>query len=268
MAPMQEHQQTSQRPAFTVIALWAETARMLQRHAGDLLRVLVLPALLQLGLAWQVMRATGEGRQGLAWLLVAAAGLGIALFATNCHRVVLGDGGPVRSLWGLRLDGRVLWYLAWSVFLVLAGTLAFVPVLVLGILVVPALFPGMDPEELARLFEWLAWLPLILIIHLLIRLSLVLPATALGRDTHPGESWHLTHGHGWRLTLGLCLPAVAVRLFEDVLGRLTEAVGSAPLTLVVALLATLAGAVTVVALSCAWRLLGPDDDPTPEAPLR
>lgn len=261
---MQQPRGASKRPAFGVIALWAETVRLLHRHAGDLLRVLALPALLQLGLGWLAVLAAGEGRQDLVWLTIAGGGLGVALFATNCHRIVLGDGGPVRSLWGLRLDGRVLWYLGWSVFLLLVGALAFVPFMVLGALVLPSLLPDLAPDDLSRLIEWLAWLPLILILHFLIRLSLVLPATALGRDTHPGESWHLTHGQGWRLTLGLALPTAAVRLLEEGLGRLTDAVGSGPLTLVLALLATLAGAVTVVALSSAWRLLGPEEEPPPD----
>lgn len=251
-------------PPFGLLALWLETARMLRRHAGDLLRVLLLPALLQLGLVWLGTRTAGTGG---FWPWLAAIWLSVALFATNCHRVVLGDPGPIRRFAGLWLDTRVLWYLGWSFLLVLIGLVASVPVLILATMALPALFPELTPDERTLLLQGVGSTFMVLLLYFLLRLSLVLPAAALGRDTYPGESWYLTQGHGWRLVIGLALPTVATGLVLDGLGRLARMSDSTAVALTVALVATLAAAVGVVTLSCAWRLLAPDDGADPDDPV-
>lgn len=243
---------------FGPVALWIETGRALQRHARPLIQVLLLPSMLQLVLLWIVGTTAATGRAGLFWLCFAGVLLAIALFATNCHRVVLGDSAPLLARWGLWLDRRVLRYLGWMVLLVMLVGAVLVPVFLAGALMVPALLEGLTPGETGLVVRTLGWIAGVLLAWLVCRLSLILPAAAIGRSTTLGEAWYLSEGQGWRLVVGLAVPTLGVGLLMEVLGRAALDSGSTLLFMTWSLVNILASAVAVVALSCAWRLLGPD----------
>ena len=126
-------------------------------------------------------------------LLLALLSIGLlTMIAVSCHRLVILGVASLPNAWGLFWSGRETRFLGW----IIAVTVLVVPYL----LSVPLITRTLD-----------AWLLLAVVfpfaLYVSARLSLVLPATAIGQRPTLKRFWRLSRSNGWRLVLVLS-PAV------------------------------------------------------------
>ena len=135
----------------------------------------------------------------LAWIPPALLSAGFAmLIAISCHRLVILGVGSLPSAWGLFWSRRETRFLGWSA---LIGGIAWVLLLVAAFSLeygVPSLFNVM-------LFFLIPYA-----VYVVPRLSLVLPATAIGQRPTLKGSWRLSRSNGWRLALVMLLPSLVL----------------------------------------------------------
>lgn len=174
---------------------------------GWLWLVIMLPvyaALHWLAWAWQQEDAASVFAVSILPVIVELPFL--ASIAVAWHRLVLRHEGVTSPAY-LRLDGIVWSYALYSFLLVL---LAWSPLLPLGWVANPALL-DVDFDSLwsylAVLAPPLLLLVLALAVALLVlpRLSLVLPAVALGERLSLRDAWRTTRGNTLRLALATCV---------------------------------------------------------------
>ena len=136
-----------------------------------------------------------------------ALSVGFAMMiAISCHRLVILGVDSLPSAWGLFWSRRETRFLGWSM---LISLITLLPFAVLGILV------GILVAVLGPSFTVSAALPFILLVlpfvwYAIARLSLVLPATAIGQRPTLKGSWRLSRSNGWRLALVMFLPSLVL----------------------------------------------------------
>jgi len=134
----------------------------------------------------------------LSLLLALLSIVPLTMIAVSCHRLVILGADSLPNAWGLFWSWRETRFLGWIIGIwIIAVTVVVVPYL----LSVPLITRPLD--------EWLLFFGILfpLALYVFARLSLVLPATAIGqRPTFKG-SWRLTRSNGWRLVLVLS-PAI------------------------------------------------------------
>ena len=116
--------------------------------------------------------------------------------AISCHRLVILGVGSLPSAWGLFWSRRETRFLGWSA---LIGGIAWVLLLVAAF----SLEYGVLPLSLVLIF-----VPVANLVYVIPRLSLVLPATAIGQRPTLKGSWRLSRSNGWRLVLVMLLPSL------------------------------------------------------------
>lgn len=185
-------------------ALFSHSVSMLVRNFGDLLRVFLMPALLILVVCGVFLKATGlldvlqwgamtplPKGSGLAgpMFLVVILSLLIGMWSVVAwHRFVLLEDLPEGWMPALRAD-RVLAYLGRSVQIALVLICLMLPLALVALLLVSVL-NGMGPSVLA-----LINLPLTIVVtYIVLRLSVLLPAAALGAPMGLREAWSCTSG--------------------------------------------------------------------------
>ena len=134
-----------------------------------------------------------------------ALSVGFAMMiAISCHRLVILGVDSLPSAWGLFWSRRETRFLGWSMLISLITALPFA---VVGILV------GILVAVLGRSFTVSAAVPLSVlpfVLYASARLSLVLPATAIGQRPTLKGSWRLSRSNGWRLALVMFLPSLVL----------------------------------------------------------
>lgn len=137
---------------------------------------------------------------GTVLLLNLAYFLFFVVMATAAQRSVLRPGEPGFAYLRLGLDE--LRMIALSLLIVVVGYIALLLVMVVGAIVVAAVW-AVSGEPVALPLTFILVLALLAaIIWLWVRLSLVFPLTLLRRRFIIGESWRLTRGKFWTLFAG------------------------------------------------------------------
>jgi hypothetical protein len=197
-------------PSVHRLPVWAtirEAIQAIAKYWQALLKAIAVPALV-LASANVVQAGQMQGDQldqgiPLSVFLSGALSFGFAMMiAISCHRLVILGVDSLPSAWGLFWSRRETRFLGWSMLLPL---IAFLPLVVLAILVgilVAVLGPGFAAVGL------LALILLPFVMYALARLSLVLPATAIGQRPTLKGSWRLSRSNGWRLALVMFLPSL------------------------------------------------------------
>lgn len=245
---------------LSILGVYRDTWQALWRLRVPLLQALVIPALALALIETGLPFAVDKNQWHLALALLVVSIVLAGMFAVSCHRTVLLGPEHLDNRWGLSVGRPVLAYI---VYLIGIGLLMVPIMLPLAILSgssstppdTPTAEPAMDLTLLAA--EGLTWAALFYVAS---RLGLVLPAAALRVPGGLAAAWDRSHRQGWRVTLAQGLPGLTVFLATYPLQWVAErSAGFAVLWLPVA---TLLGAVWVVALSCTFaRLPLPDDEP-------
>ncbi len=268
------------------IAIWATVAAsfgFIRRHPRALVRVIWLPvlAVFLLNLAFGVhVPARGPVDLAQAGPLMMKIGLNLLLQTVVAaavlvawHRVVLfGEAG--RGVIGLTFGRRELRYLAvWLglglVFLILYA-LAFALILAALFLLMLvasliATLPGLGNSEQFFNLQVLALvLAVPLATYFAVRLSLILPALATDRRRSFGQSWSMSGGNGWRLTVASMLAMLPLELASIGLGLGVKAAHGTLAYHPLALLAAVMLLLMMVAAGTVLSLFSLALDPQPD----
>ena len=197
-------------PSVHRLPVWATIREAVQAIAKEwkaLLKAIAVPALvLAVANVVQVYQLNQENPLGIFLSIALSVGFAM-MIAISCHRLVILGVDSLPSAWGLFWSRRETRFHGWSMLIPL---IAFLPLVVLGILVgilVAVLGPSLAVfapvvllAPVLSLFVWYASA----------RLSLVLPATAIGQRPTLKGSWRLSRSNGWRLALVMFLPSLVL----------------------------------------------------------
>ncbi len=187
-------------PSVHRLPVWATIREAVQAIAKEwkaLLKVVAVPTL-----AFVALGLVPSPPAYLGWLLLPLL-VGLpTMIAVSCHRLVILGADSLPNAWGLYWWGRETRFLGWMwVLSILVGLARSLPESLFG--------EGFTQN----VFSWV-YVPLGL--YLTARLSLVLPATAIGQRRALAHSWQLTRSNGLRLALVLS-PAVLLVFLPIVL---------------------------------------------------
>ena len=201
-------------------ALFSHSVGMLTRNFGDMLRVFLVPTLLIIALFATFLRMTGLWdmlQWGSVTQLPEGSGLSGPLFLVTIlslligiwsvvawHRFVLLEEMP--QGWLPRLEGsRVMAYFGRSIQIALVLICLMIPVLLI-VLLVTTMLSGAGIAALKLINLPIA----IFVTYLVLRLSVVLPAAALGKDLGLRDAWNST-ANAFGDLLGLAAIMVAAQ---------------------------------------------------------
>lgn len=132
------------------------------------------------------------------------------MFATACHRIVLLGDDSLTNRWGLFWSMRETRFAGWLVVLGAVSAVVTVPIW----------------ATLWFLPSWALDWPLTSIAMFATalltafvdgRFSLVLPATAIGRQMALLTSWRISAGNSWSIFIALAIPIIAMRVIDYIL---------------------------------------------------
>lgn len=152
-----------------------------------------------------------ENNTGKSFLASAAKVLVYTVLAVRVHRLVLGAENSAQEF--VRWTSRETRFLGWLLVVYCYLVLVFAaPALLMGIVGVMALVPR--DGWWMTLVAFLAFLPAA---YLFVRLSVLLPATAIDQRRTIAWAWALTEGNGWRLVIVLWLVPMLLSTLTPVL---------------------------------------------------
>jgi hypothetical protein len=215
-----------------------------------LLRALILPVLAALTIHTASSLYIRTNIADINWVFFyTLIVLGIpfyVMFATACHRIILLGDNSLNNRWGITWSMRETRFTGWLFVLTLITTAITVPIFFAVRLAPSGVFDG-----------YLASLPYYacVLVSTFIdgRLSLVLPATAIGRTMRLGKSWQLTADHRSSIFLALLVPILAAELFDYVVFDLWFSSSSLAVGFIRSLLIYPLIAVGVVVITLAYR---------------
>ncbi len=258
--------------AAFIVGVYLDTWRTLSAHWRVLLQAVAIPVLTQcLVVVWLSRGETGVTGWPAVILLI-FYGLANLLAIIVCHRVTLLGPNALGNRWGLWLSSRHLVYALWialaAVGVLLAAAAWFLFLFFLrSQLGMSSVVGATDPDPI-----WLSAISgayAIACLYFFTRLSLVLPAAAIGDRVGPDAAWGISERRGWQLLLATTLPALSVAVTLGPLLVLVESQPSLWFQLPALVLANLGALVSVIALSCAYRRLlyleGERHNDTPES---
>ena len=144
----------------------------------------------------------------LAWIPPALLSAGFAmLIAISCHRLVILGVDSLPNAWGLFWSGRETRFLGWSA---LIGGIPLVVASLFGVLRGLGLPLFSVDNGVPSLFVVMFFVLIPYAVYVVPRLSLVLPATAIGQRPTLKGSWRLSRSNGWRLALVMLLPSLVL----------------------------------------------------------
>lgn len=190
-----------------------------------LLCALILPAVLMIAtsnatqylMRWHyATHGSIEGVQVLGYVQLVVSLLLHTLFAMSCHRIILLSDEPLPRRFGIYWTMRETRFLGW--------------VVLVGMIYMLMSFPFISAATYLRLylppdsFYWHinAYVPILLATYVDGRISLVLPATAVGERSSIIESWRLTSGKGLHIAAALLVAAIASDFVGSGINRLME----------------------------------------------
>lgn len=174
-----------------------------------------------------------------------------ALFAVNCHRLVLL--APPRRIGALALPA---WSRRESRFLFWLVTLWFVYMATVWAALMLLAYAFSWSRDFDAWFDPMQFAAKLAALYVVARLSLVFPATAIDRIVDWKWAWRASRGNGWRLVVVVTvLPWVSSQL----VGFLYREEPSAAEVVLITVLGTALFALEIAALSIAYRELTKDE---------
>ncbi len=178
-----------------------------------LLRALIVPAVLMTATSfatqyliqwhWETYRSMDRLAvlgyvQLMVWLVL------YVLFGMSCHRIILLGEESLPSRYGIYWTMRETRFLGW---VILVGAIHM-------LLIFPFQFATLylPSESVPWYVTW--YVPILVATYFDGRISLVLPATAVGEQSSIVESWRLTRGKGLHIMAALFLVAIATDYFS------------------------------------------------------
>lgn len=235
-----------------------EAYRGAWNHAGEMLRLIWIPGALYFSLSVASVFIDVDENRALAVVVNLASLFLWPIIAVVWHRFILMGDAPPGSF-HFHFGRREARYLIVSVFL----TLLFVPGFILS--TTPMFMPA---NMTASLLSFFGVLLVMVAIYFMVRLSLLLPAVAVGDPVNPRIILERTRGNFWRLVLifaAVVLPMMFIAILVGTLvqgGVVMRLVAVGILSLVLIFFAL----VNIAILSIAYReLIGPPGTQAPDS---
>jgi hypothetical protein len=181
-------------------------------------------------------------------LYILVYGVLFVLFAVTCHRLVLLDPQSVATRLIPRWSGRETRFFLWTVAVWLIVALAFFT----GAKLLINLWRPWEGKPSAIWSQGITLAASVPAYYVFGRLSLIFPATAVGRKVSLRWSWRLTANNGWRLFV---VVAVLPFMISHLVGLLYRMDATALETVVLTFLGCALFVVEVAALSLSYREL-------------
>ena len=163
------------------------------------------------------------------------------LYAVTSHRIALYGSDSVPNRWGL------YWTKRETIYFAVAAAIFIVP----GYLITWPMFTNLPLGQYIAV-QATVWLSLAYVVA---RLSIALPAIAIDDATSITTAWNLSRHNGWRLTIALSIPILLIAGLGFVYERLVPP-SSHPIGVFLTSFAfVLVDAITITALSVAYREL-------------
>lgn len=247
--------------AFSVVDVWSDMVSELRTNAGAILRAVLIPALIITLIDSSL--ASNPNDQGIeipftvgivASLVSALVGV---MLAVSCHRLVLQDESALGHPLGVYFDRRVGAYALTCIGI-------FLMTMIFGLVAIGAPTVLLESMSSAALSLPLFVLGLLATIYLLGRLSLVLPARAIGEPMTMEQAWTLADGRSIRAVFAAFFPTFFVGIGLSLPGMVVAfgsfeggATGSLTVVQLVwnALATFVLGILGAVGLSCTYRSL-------------
>ena len=258
-----------QRSGSDRLPVWAtlgEAALAVTKNWEVLLKAIAVPAMIVA--AVNVFFQGGQQEPSILMLpLMVLSGAFGMMIAVSCHRFVLLGQDALPSPWGVYWTSRETRFLGWwmGISLISMG-LTMLLVLVLGVLATGIFLATggaagslPDPGVGVNVFLAGAGLGIAFVfpmIYIMARLSLVLPATAIGERPTLKGTWQLSRSNGWRLALVMFLPSLF--LVPLSLWGLTLLDGNLLSRFIWAFMLTVLAVIGIAALSKSFSFLRPD----------
>lgn len=260
-------------PKLPVIEMVKEAFQGAYFHFNDMVRIVWLPTLLYVMINVYISQQTANALEPSIFLLGAfmASTFLWAMMAVAWHRRILTGETPtdlVHFKFG-RPEARF-------VLVTIMLTLLFLPGIIFIVMstglstadlqnMMAGVEPTLQPDNVSVPFLIVGYVLLFMAFHFSVRLSLLLPAVAIGDGVNAGQVINMTKGNFWRL-LGavlLCglIVAIAVNIVSAIVGSVFLAIGlgvaevTLIINIVVSLLSIFALVVNVAVLSIAYRHL-------------
>jgi|GEM_PF-890714 len=267
-------------PKLPVIEIVKEAFQGAYFHFNDMVRIVWLPTLLYVVLNVYISQQTAGALEPTLFLVVAFIGSTFlwAMMAVAWHRRILTGETPTDFVYFKfgRNEARfvlitimlTLFYLPGILFLVMSTGLSGEDIqnMMAGV------EPTLQPESVSVAYLMLGYALLFVAFHFSVRLSLLLPAVAIGDGVNAGKIINMTKGNFWRLlgAMLLCglVVLLAVNIVSAVAASLLFAIGLGDaeviliINIIISLLAIFALVVNVAVLSIAYRRLSQDTDST------
>ena len=179
-----------------------------------------------------------------AIILLLVNGYLYIIFATNCHRLFLQKKVPNGIIETLKWNKRNTNFLLTSIALAISLAVCIVPMIFISIVI-------FKDVALNQLYFYTVTAILMLPIgYVFSRLSLVLPATAIGMDNSWSTSWEISKGYGW----SLCF---LVTIFPLLTGFVIDAISSSSMVarILTSMLSIVLLFYEISILSNSWKVL-------------
>ena len=204
----------TQRSSSDRLPVWAtlgEAALAVTKNWEVLLKAIAVPAMMVA--AVNVFFRQQEPSMLMFPFMLLSGAFGM-MIAVSCHRFVLLGQDALPSRWGVYWTARETRFLGWSLgismigagLMIVVGSVAFMVFRTTG--GAGGAFAGLTGAELpvvALAFGGILGMPMM---YIMARLSLVLPATAIGERPTLEEMWQLSRSNGWRMVLVMFLPSL------------------------------------------------------------
>jgi hypothetical protein len=170
------------------------------------------------------------------------------LFAVICHRIVILGPGSLPNAFGIFWSRRETGFLGWTILII---------VLNWGFALLAALLYFAIPTHVLGMR--IPWFPVAVLLitgyYLYMRISMILPATAVDQATSLVDAWYLTLGNGIRLMLVTLLSTLPFVLVVVGLVCLVPNSGGLPFAIISEIFQDLIIVAVICSISVAYRTL-------------
>lgn len=185
-------------PIQAVATLWVALVE-LGRNWRPLLLALIIPvagsaAVVRLNMVF-------GASQTLQWLLLAPMLFFYVLFGMSCHRIILSGADSLPNRLGIYWTPRETRFAIWVVVIGVITAIIWTPFSFVTLYFPPG-------SEYRVLLDAYWYSSMFVVTALEGRISLVLPATAIGKSMDFRDSWRMTRGHALALGVALFVPVL------------------------------------------------------------
>ncbi|MEM7054148.1 MAG: hypothetical protein AAF446_06320 [Pseudomonadota bacterium] len=234
-----------------VVKIWKDFAWELNQKFWVIVQAILLPSIAMAVVEFLLVKS--DVSFAVRVLCVLPYLFLLSLTAISCHRIVLAGSDSLKSTWGIYWDQG-----AWNYLVALVGFIVCM-LLVTVVLVVLSMAFFLLFSAVGGIFDLFQMVMMLLLggcfLYIISRLSILLPARAVGDPASFEQLIELSQGNGWRLTIATAMPAILLGLLLSPISNWIMESGSPWIFFPSLLMGLVTTIITICLLSCAYRRL-------------